>query len=174
MKKKYTEYIWFALMILLMLLGLLTSCKTKQVTVKEDIRKDLIDTTKTVIDTISHRIEDIDTTKIQTISNDSVSIELDAGTIEINKDGSIIINKVKSIKGSKNTIQNILNGKSSVEQTDSVHREEKKGITDKTKSKVITKTEVWNALTKIITTVVLFLFGLFFIGLVIRFICRLW
>lgn len=91
-------------MILLMLLGLLTSCKTKQVTVKEDIRKDLIDTTKTVIDTISHRIEDIDTTKIQTISNDSVSIELDAGTIEINKDGSIIINKVKSIKGSKNTI----------------------------------------------------------------------
>ena len=173
MSKNY-DYWWAVILFFLLALALLTSCKTVRTTVKEDIKTDIVDTTKTVIDSTSYSNHTVDTTKIQTVINDSVSIELEDGTIEIKEDGTIIINKVKNIKGTRNTLQNIINGISAEEKKDSIHNEQHKGLTDKTKSKVTTKTEVWPTLVKIITTVICLILGLFFIGLLVRFICRLW
>lgn len=128
----------FIFLATLMLIG----CKAKQTVIKENATASLIDTTRTVADTMSAVSNYTDTTTATQHVEQSATIEFvdGGGTVSIDTAGNVTIQGVKSIKGMGKADVTIKNGVAERDSISASHTDQANGI-NKNESKQTNKEE---------------------------------
>ena len=112
----------------LMLIG----CKAKQTVIKENDTVSLIDTTRTVADTMGAVSNYSETTTATKHVEQSATIEFvdGGGTVSIDTAGNITIQGLKSIKGTGKADVTIKNGVTNRDSISALHTEKANGVTN--------------------------------------------